>query len=168
MAGIGNAVRAVSRRTLVVWLALLVVLAAGVGVLWWIDHDHGQVDDARQAALAAARKQAVEVLSYSHRTVEDDLQRAQDSLTGDFRDEFAQLTADVIVPAATRDGITTKAEVSAAGVVSADADVVKTLLFVSQTTTSKRLSEPKIDGSRLEVTMTRVGDRWLISALDPV
>jgi Mce-associated membrane protein len=37
------------------------------------------------------------------------------------------------------------------------------VLFVNQTTTSNRLERPQLDQNRVEMTMTRVGGRWLIS-----
>lgn len=47
------------------------------------------------------------------------------------------------------------------------ADVVA-LVYVTQTTESKALSEPKITGSRLRVSLTLVGDQWLVNDLKPL
>lgn len=186
MAGRRNAVRAVrglwkagparilgragalSRRAVVSWAVAVVMLAAGVGVLWWVDNRHDGVDDARGAAVAAAQKLVAEVLSYDHRTADDDLQRARASLTGSFREEFTELSGSLVLPAAKKDGITTRAEVVSSGAIRASSDEVVVLLFVNQTTSSKKIKDTKVDGSRLEVSMRPVDARWLISNLKPV
>ena len=50
-----------------------------------------------------------------------------------------------------------------AGVVSSTADRATVLLFVDQTTTSNRLEAAKVDQVRVQLTMTKVGGRWLVS-----
>jgi Mce-associated membrane protein len=59
-----------------------------------------------------------------------------------------------------------KAQVVAISVVRSTPDRVVLLLFVNQTTTSTRLDGPKVDLNRVRVTMSKAGDRWLISGLD--
>jgi Mce-associated membrane protein len=40
---------------------------------------------------------------------------------------------------------------------------VVVVMFVNQTTTSSRLERPQVDQNRVEMTMTKRGDRWLVS-----
>lgn len=187
MAGSRNAVRAViakvitgpvskaarfvsahRRIALVTWAVVVLAIAGVAGGLWQTHEAHADTTAAGQAALDAARKDAVEVLSYNFRTVDDDLARAKSDLTGKFQDDFTQLSAGVVAPAAKQDQIDTHADIAGSGVVSSTQDEVVTLLFVNQTTRSTKLTAPKIDGSRLQVTMHNVAGRWLISDLKPL
>lgn len=52
--------------------------------------------------------------------------------------------------------------------ISADAGTVTLLLFLNQNTTSTKYEGPRLDGSRIRVTMTKVDENWLISDLVPV
>lgn len=157
-----------SRRTLTVWAVVVSLLVLGTGVVWLLGHRHQAAEEARREALDSANKLVVETLSYNYRTADDDLKRASSHLTGSFRDEFTQLSQTLVLPSAKKNGISTRADIVSAGVISADADRVVTLLFVNQTTKSKSRSEAKVDGSRLRVTLHKVDDRWLIADLKPL
>lgn len=155
-------------RFLVLWTALLVVLAGAAGALAWKTHSADRTAAAGAAALHAAEKYTVELLSYEPREVKGQLLAATEHLTGRFREDFEQLAETTVVPAAKRDGITTRAEVVAKAIVSASTDRVVTLVFVNMTTESKVLQQPRLDGSRLRVTLVNVQGEWLISDLTPV
>lgn len=166
-----RAVRACAARprlSLLVWGIVIAMLASGVGVLWWQDHRHDQVGQARSAAVEAARDSLGKILTYESASVEQDLRAAQQSLTGNFKEDFGALARDVVAPASKRDDISTSAEVVGTAVVSATSDSVVVLAYVNQTTKSKALDKPRVDNSRLRVSLTRVGDTWLVSDLKPV
>ena len=46
-----------------------------------------------------------------------------------------------------------------------DEEVV-VLVFLTQSTTSRSSPDPVVSGSRVEVTMRRVGSAWLVAGLD--
>lgn len=175
MARLRYAVRAVIRPVtahrriaLSTWAVVVLALAGVAGGFWWQHREHQANEAAGQAALDAARKDVVDVLSYDFRTVDDDLARAKTRLTGKFQDDFAQLASGVVAPAAKQDQIDTRAEIAGSGLVSTSADEAVALLFVNQTTRSIKLTAPKIDGSRLQLTMRLVGGQWLVSDLKPL
>lgn len=171
MAGLEHAVRRLIERprlSLTVWGIVIVLLAGGVGMLWWQDRQHDQAEEAGAAAVKTAESTAIAVLSYRASTVDSDLTAAQHLLTGDFRDDFDKLADGIVGPAAKQDGVSTDAKVAASSVVSANPTDVVTLLYVTQTTKSKALSEPKVTGSRLRVSLTLVGDQWLVNDLKPL
>jgi Mce-associated membrane protein len=47
-------------------------------------------------------------------------------------------------------------------------DRASVLLFVSQTVTNSQLAAPRLDRSRISVTLLRSGSRWLIDKLNPI
>lgn len=171
MAGLEHAVRhliARPRLALTVWGTVIVLLAAGVGVLWWQDRQHDEAGAAGVAAVDVAERSVKAVLSYRAASVDSDLTAAERLLTGDFRDDFGKLADSVVGPAAKQDGVSTDAKVVASSVVSATLTDVVALVYVTQSTESKTQSEPKITGSRLRVLLTLVGGRWLVNDLKPL
>ncbi|KAA1421887.1 hypothetical protein F0U44_06365 [Nocardioides humilatus] len=149
------------------WLAPL-VLAAVAATLFVVNGRHDVDLESGDQARAAVVGHVEELLSYDYRTIGDEAGDEGKWLTGSFADDYAALVTDEIAPAAQKVKVTTEASVSASGVVSADGDEVELLLFVTVTTRSSELAEPRITGSRLVVTAKNVDGDWLISALDPV
>lgn len=73
-----------------------------------------------------------------------------------------------MTPAAKERGISTRAEVTAAGIVSATGHRrrVTVLVFLTQTTTAQG-RRSTLSGSRVEVTMERSGADWKVASLNP-
>ena len=146
-------------------LALSLALAAGY--LKWQDSSARATQIARIEAVAAAKDSTIVLLSYQSDTVEKDLDAAKVRLTGTFKESYAQLIKDVVIPGSKREHISTKATVPAASVVSATPDHAVTLLFVNQTAVVDK-DPPADSSSSVRVTLDKVGGRWLISGFDPV
>jgi Mce-associated membrane protein len=147
-------------------VVLLLLLAAAVATSW--SHRAAAArDEARDHALTAARTRVPALLSYTPATVIADLESEARWLTGGFKKQYADLVTETIAPAAVEGKVSTEAEVSAAGVVSASKDRVVVLMFVNVTTTTPVGGEPEVRGGRLRVTMVEVDGDWLIRTLDP-
>lgn len=156
------------RRRLVMLVGVLtVVLAGAAGAAAWRVDQLDDRDSAGVEAVAAVRERVPLLLSYRYATLEEDLDTALDQTAGDFTDEYGDLIDDVVRSAATDRRIITEANVNAAGVVSIEGDdEVVVLVFLTQSTTSRNTPDPAISGSRVEVTMRRVGSDWLIAGLE--
>ena len=72
----------------------------------------------------------------------------------------------VVTPVAQQKKAVVKAEVVTAGIVRASTDTVVTIVYVNQVTTSSLSSGPKVDLSRVRMTLERVGGHWLVSKVD--
>jgi len=149
------------------WLVPLALLALA-GSLFVVNerHDAGASDGAEARKVVAGHVE--QLLSYDYRTIEDDLFREKAWLTGSFADDYSSLVTDEIAPAAAKVKVVTDARVAASGVTSTDDGEVELLLFVTVTTRSQELEQPRIAGSRLAVTAEYVDGVWRISALEPV
>lgn len=162
----------VGNRTAVVTLALLVVLlgvtVTATVVLTRDVNRHAAIASAAQDATEAARSRVPAVLSYDFTTVDAEFPKLADNLTGKFREDYGTLATNVIIPAAHRDSIVTKATVAGAAVVSAEQASVTVLLFLNQETTSAKYQGPRLDGSRVRVLMTEQSGTWLISEITPL
>lgn len=152
-------------RTLV---GVAVVFAVLVGWLAWGKMQDSAAETARGEALAVAEEQAVAMLAYNHETVDDQTAAAAEGLTGDFRDEYTNLMANIISPGAKEKAISVQVSVQASSVVSADAERAVTLLFLNQITTSSENPEAVSSGSRVRIELEKHDDRWLVSRLTPI
>ena len=153
--------------TLGVLPAVIVLLSAGAGLLAWQDRSHRAVETARAESVQAASDATVAILSYKPDTVEQDLRKASDRLTGSFLESFTDLVNTVVIPGAREKKISAAAQVSAAASVSATADRAVVLVFVNQAVTVEG-GAPSGTASSVRVTLDKVDDRWLVSAFDPV
>lgn len=147
--------------------AIALVLAGAAGYLKWEFASRNDADTARKEAVDAARDSTVALLSYKPDTVEKDLGAARDRLTGSFLDAYTQLVNTVVIPGAKEKKISALATVPAAAPVSAKQDHAVVLLFVDQTVTVGA-DAPTQTTSSVRVTLDKVGDRWLISAFEPI
>ncbi|WP_024794950.1 hypothetical protein [Tomitella biformata] len=148
--------------------ATAIALATAVGLLGIAAHSDGAQAAAGSAALSAANANVPKMLSYSADSAESDLVNAAEQLTGDFKTQFIALTREAIIPAASEQRITTSAAVAADAVVSASPEKVTVLMFLNQTTTHADSPDIKLDSSRVRVQLSKVGDDWLVSDLQPV
>lgn len=157
------------RARLVVGLALAaLVLAAGVGALYHQVQRAQAVEQARTAAVGAAKSHVANLLSYNYKNLGQDLAQAKALTTGRFQSKYVRLSSGVVAPSAKKQQLVTRTRVVSASVVSAEPQQVVALLFVNQATTSKKIESPKVDRSRVRATMTKVDGRWLVSGLEPV
>jgi Mce-associated membrane protein len=160
-------------KTVVAALLGLAVLALGA-MVWtsWADlraaREADTTGEAAAQAVAAARAIAPDLLSYDHRTVEQDLARAAGHTTGALTGRYRQL-AGTLGPRARAQKTVQTASVAAAAVERAEPGRVEILLFVN-TGTVKELpgeAEPQrqITRNRARLVMVRHDSRWLAADL---
>jgi Mce-associated membrane protein len=157
-----------SRTVAFVVLPLLAfLLAVGAGVLKFIDEGVRESKAARDESVQAAKDITIAMLSYKPDTVEQQLTAARDRLTGGFRDEYTNLTNNVVIPGAKEKQITAVANVPESASVSANPGRAVVLLFVNQTVTVGT-GVPTDTASSVRVTLDKIGDHWMVSQFDPV
>ncbi|MFE9689484.1 hypothetical protein [Micromonospora sp. NPDC005806] len=143
-------------------LAVAVVLAAAVALAgWYGDHRAAVRDQAVRQALATAPAAAKALFSYDYRTVDDSVTNGRTFATGAFADEYAQTTA-ALKQTATKQQAVVLAEVSATGVVSAEADRVELLLYLNQYRRNVTTAGEKVDQNRVVLTMVPVRGEWKV------
>jgi Mce-associated membrane protein len=149
----------------------LPVIGAGVTFVARSPSDAGTgalTDAGSQQALTSARSAVAAILSYDYRSIGSDIAAAKADTTGRFAQQYAG-TAPQLLSEATQVKAIVQATVGSTGVVSATPTDVVVLAFVDQATVretpGKKTPTTRIDQSRVEVTMTKVGTRWLVSSL---
>lgn len=161
--------RAVSpkfRRIGTVLLAALAIAAtATAAVLGWTLHEARAVENAARDAADVARQYAVTLTSVGAEDLEGDFAAVLDGATGEFATMYAesseQLRQLLIDNQARAEGV-----VVDSGIKSASPTKVEVLLFIDQSVTNALVPEPRLDRSRVVMTMELVDGRWLASKVD--
>ncbi|MDX1888949.1 hypothetical protein [Mycolicibacterium sp. 050158] len=157
------------RRHLVAYVIvplLVMCLAAGAGYLKFKGGSLTEESRAAQTSVQAATDGTIALLSYRPDTAEATLGAARDRLIGTFRDSYTSLTNDVVIPGSKEKKISATATVPAAASVSASENHAVVLVFVDQSVIVGD-GAPSATASAVQVTLDKVGSRWLISGFDP-
>jgi Mce-associated membrane protein len=167
-ASVAPAVARSALRSLPVLALLLttILMAVAAGFVWYQVHQHNLTESARTAGLEASRDAARTLLSYDYRTLDKDFAAGKAVTTGAFQKQYADTTAKVVAPVAKDKKAVVKAEVVTAGVVRASANRVVTIVYVNQVTTTSLAAGPKVDLSRVRMTLVRVDGHWRVSKVD--
>lgn len=135
------------------------------GVLGWQRHSQRAVDDAAQQAVAAAQQYAVILTSIDDGQLDQNFAAVLDGATGEFKDMYSQ-SSDQLRQALIDNKAKANGTVVAAGVKSATDNKVEVLLFVDQSVSNALNPEPRLDRSRIIMTMEKVNGRWLASKVE--
>lgn len=161
--------RSPRKRLVAYGLLLVLTLAAVAGAAFtvWRDSTDQSAQTAGVAAVGAATETTIAMLSYTPENSSTDLPAAADRLAEPFRDQYAKLINEVVIPGSKEKQISAVASVPAAASVSATRDTAVVLLFVNQTITVGQ-DPSSSTASCIQVSLTKVADRWLISHFEPV
>ncbi len=149
-------------------LALVVVAAAVVLALFTSRASAlDSVDSARRDALAAAQEGAANFTTYDYRHLDADFGRVRQTATGEFRTEFDK-QAKVLEQLIKQGKAVAKGKVLDAAVVSATAHDATVLVALDDTITNTSAPKGVVRHYRLQIDMSLVGGRWLVSGVQYV
>lgn len=146
---------------------MALLLTAGIGYMRWCQSSPNHSATATAESVQSATESVIAMLSYDPESVEQDLNGATSRLTGDFKNSYAALIHDVVIPGAKQQRVASAASVPAAASVSATPSHAVVLVFVNQTITFDG-TQPTDTASSVKVTMEKGDDRWLISGFEPI
>jgi Mce-associated membrane protein len=156
------------------WLRRIVAAVAGVavvavlalsGFLAWQLKQNNDTAAAGRAALAAAQRYAVVLTSIDTNNVDQNFTQVLDGSTGEFKDVYSQ-SASQLRQVLIDNKAMSKGIVVDSAIKSATKTKVDVLLFVDQSVSNTANPEPRIDRSRVTITMELVDNRWLASKVD--
>ncbi|WP_025737490.1 hypothetical protein [Mycobacterium genavense] len=146
---------------------VLVAVLSGVAVyVKYLDARAAAASRAAVESVQAAKDSTVAMLSYTPDSVEQKLTAASDRLTGTFHDSYTSLIHDVVIPGAREKKISVAATVAAAVSESASANHAVVVLFVDQAIVIGT-DAPTQTASVVEVTLDKLGNRWLVAGFEP-
>ncbi len=153
----------IARRIAVpVTVSAAVVALLAAGFFGWKLDQKSDTDAAAEAGLAAARAYAVTLTSVDSNNLDRDFAAVLDGSTGEFKDMYTrssgQLRQLLLENKATGTGTVLDAAVK-----SKSETKVEVLLFIDQTVTNIAAADPRVDHSRVQMTMELVDGRWLAS-----
>ncbi|ORA78349.1 tetratricopeptide repeat protein [Mycobacterium malmoense] len=141
---------------------LLVASLAVSGFLGWKQWQEHQVKLAGQQAQQAAVKYAEVLTSIDSNNVDQNFRQVLDGATGEFKDMYTQSSVQLrqllIDNKATAHGVVVDSAIA-----SESTNKVVVLVFVDQTVTNMAAPDPRIDRSRIKMTMEKIDGRWRAS-----
>lgn len=143
------------------WVAALV----GAGFFGWKFWQQHQLDQAREAAQRSAVSYAQVLTSVDSNNVDDNFKQVLDGATGEFKDMYSKSSVELrqllIENKASAHGVVVESAVQEA---SKDRAVV--LLFIDQSVANTKLPDPRIDRSRMKMTLEKVDGSWRASKVE--
>jgi Mce-associated membrane protein len=154
-------------RVVPLWLlAALAVLAAAcvavAGVAWSKPSPRGIEDQAR-AAQSAAESAATAILSYDYRTLSQDEQSAESTMTSQYRDKKYAPYFKVVQQNAPGLQAVVNATVVSSSIVRAGDGRAQILVLFDQSTSNKANATPLVNQNHATFTMEKDGGDWLVS-----
>ncbi|MBD0863544.1 hypothetical protein IA539_20430 [Gordonia sp. zg691] len=151
-------------RRIVAVLAIVALLAGG-GYAGWTLYENHAINQAEQQAVATAKDYAVTLTSIDSASIDQNFTEVLGGATGEFKDMYSRSSSQ-LKQMLVDNKATSKGVVIDAGVKSATTQRVVVMLFVDQSITNTASPEPRVDRSRVLMTMENVDGRWLASKVD--
>lgn len=147
-------------------VAAIFVGAFGLaGVLGWKLWQAHELTEAGQDAQRTAVEYAQVLTSIDSNNVDQNFADVLNGATGEFKDMYTksslQLRQLLVDNKATAHGVVTESAIQ-----SASRDKVVLLLMVDQTVSNTARPDPRVDRSRMKITMELVDGRWLASKVE--
>ena len=144
---------------------VLCALLAGVVLTVLDDRSAQERSDARQAALQAARQQAVNLTTISYETADRDLARIIAAATGTLKTQF-EAQAKSFPGVLRQEKSVSVGRVLAAGVKSQQGSTVDALIAVDATVRNAASGDAGVvKHYRMDMRLILVGKRWLVSTV---
>jgi Mce-associated membrane protein len=158
----GSRARRAGVLLLIVVAVAAIALAAALG---WKLQQRNAVDAASDQAEQAARNYAVALTSVSSDNLDQNFADVLGGATGEFKDMYSQSSGQ-LRQLLVDNKAKAQGTVIDSGIKSASTSEVVVLLFVDQTVTNTATPDPRVDRSRVVMTMEKVDGRWLAAKVD--
>ena len=159
-----SAAASVRRGPIVLLSVLLLALAAAALVAAVMLRSDNARDNARVAAITAARQEALNLTSIDGQAIDADLQRVLDGATGGFKTDFAQRSKD-LKKGLTDNHVVAAGQVIDAALVRADDQTATALVVVDSNVKNKAAPAGRSNTYRMQLDLELHAGRWLTSAL---
>ena len=158
--------RRLLRRVAGAAAALVFVAALMVAAyLGWQLKQRNDTAAAGRAALAVAQSYAVTLTSVDTNTIDQNFNQVLNGATGEFKDMYSQSAAQLRQVLIDNKAMS-KGTVVDAAIKSATKTKVEVLLFIDQSISNVVNPQPRIDRSRVAMTMELIDNHWLASKVD--
>ena len=152
------------RRLIVVFALVTILLAVTAVVLAVLLRGYARTDEARDAALQAARQSALNLTSIDTRDFDQDIKKVVDGATGAFLADFQSRSKDLRGVLDTNKVIS-QGRVIDAGIVRSDATNATALVVVDSVVQNIAAPEGRANSYRMQLDLELHDGRWLTSML---
>lgn len=154
------------RYTLAAATILIFVAALGSsGYFGWQYKQQKDIDSASRAALSSAERLAVTLTSIDTNSVDQNFTQVVDGSTGEFKDIYSQ-SASQLRQVLIDNKAMSKGTIIDSAVKSASKTKVDVVMFVDQWITNVASPQPRLDRSRVAMTMELIDGKWLASKVE--
>ena len=144
---------------------LLVLLLAAAAFLWFTRPEPSAIRTADYVeALQAARSGVVDMTSFDHVTLDDDIEQIRRVTTGDLREEAVAELEQTRQQLIESEAIV-NTEVVGAGVTRANGEAATVVMVVQATQESTASPQAQVVRYRIQVELTKEDDRWVLSGI---
>ncbi|HEY7488048.1 MAG TPA: hypothetical protein VH912_26605 [Streptosporangiaceae bacterium] len=162
----GNPLRSPRGRLTAAALGLIILGLAVWATLLGVDVWHGKNKAERQDAVRqAARQEAVNLVSTDYRNPQQAADRVLSGATGEFKDQWAQLSKQFVDQIGKAQATSTVQADPKVGIVAMDDDSAEVIVSVTSAVSSPKAQQPTSRPFRFSMSLTKTGDRWLVSKL---
>lgn len=152
------------RPRLLAVVAGFVVLAvvAGLAVFSW--RQEAALTAARGAALDAGKHYALDLTTYDYNKIDENFQVVAKNSSPAFAKQYKEVSDQLTGIIKDFKGVS-KGTVVEAGISGGDASRMDVILFVDQEITNAQLNAPRVDRSRMKMSLISDGGAWKIDSL---
>lgn len=162
---------AMSRVAVIVTASLSVAVLVVGAVLGWLMYSTSAVQGAestRNEAAAVAATRVQQIFEYDHATVREEMARALEGTTGDFRETFEQEINNNVIPRTEEQEKTVTVTVINQATIESTKDSASVLVFMNQMVKSNTGPKMTYTPSRVKVDMVRVDGVWKVDGLQVI
>lgn len=154
------------RRRAVLWalVALSVLLAAAAIALGILLRGYAQEQDARQAAVQAARQSALNLTTIDYEDFDAAVARVLEGATGRFSEEY-ESNSGKLKDLLLENEVKSEGKVIEAGIVRSDRTNATVLVVVDSTVRNTETPEGRVNTNRMQLEVEKVDGRWRTSTL---
>ncbi len=126
-------------------------------------------EDARSAALDAGKRYATVMFGFTPADVDANVAQAKAALVGNARTTYDDIMKSSDLSAEVKkQNVNSAVSIQEAGVVSGDAERAVVLIFMNQSVTRGQTELVRVEPSRVQYSMRKSGDRWLIDDIQVI
>ena len=148
-----------------VTILIFVVALGSSGYFGWQYKQQQDIDSASRAALLSAKRFAVTLTSIDTNSVDQNFTQVVEGSTGEFKDIYSQ-SASQLRQVLIDNKAMSKGTIIDSAVKSGSKTKVDVVLFVDQWITNVASPQPRLDRSRVAMTMELIDGRWLASKVE--
>lgn len=165
-AAAGDLLRSARGRLIAAALGMIIIGLAIWATLLGVDVWHAEAKADRQDAIRqAARQEAVNLVSIDYRNPQQAADRVLSGTTGEFRDQWAQLSKEFVDQIGKAQATSTVQSDPKVGIVAMDDDSAEVIVSVTSEVSSPKAKQPASRPFRFSMSLTKSDGRWLVSKL---